>query len=140
MEFFEHPNPAASFYIYEATDMTDITLSQVYTFLIAASAFIISISGAAAVIGKLVKWMRKPETTQDEKIEEHEKRLNEHDERMAKFDKYFENDDKRLKYLEEGNRVTQKSLLAIMGYLMNNNDPDKLQRAFDDLEQHLVDK
>lgn len=128
------------FLLHEASNMTNITLSQVYTFLLTASAFIISISGAVTVVGKLIRWMNKPETSQNEKIEEHEKRLNEHDERMAKFDKYFENDDKRLSYLEEGNRVTQKSLLAIMGYLMNNNDPDKLQRAFDDLEQHLVDK
>ena len=46
----------------------------------------------------------------------------------------------RIESLEEGNRIICKALLAIMSHEINGNSIDKLQKAYDDMNDYLVDK
>ena len=52
----------------------------------------------------------------------------------------LDNDNKRIKILEDGNRVTQMALLALMSHAINGDDIDKLTEAKTKLEQYLITK
>lgn len=90
----------------------------------------------AAVITMVVtvnKTIQKPNHTQDERLDELESWREKVDTRLEEGNQHF-ND------IDEGNKVTQKSLLAIMSHEINGNDIDKLKTARDELENYLTEK
>ena len=110
-----------------------MTPEQIYTMFITACGAIITVSGAITVIVKAVKAARAPEDAQND-------RLTKLEARMARYDELFAKDNKRLNTIEEGNRVTQKAILALMKHAINGNDIDSLKQAEKKLEEYLVDK
>lgn len=122
--------------------MTDpiFTPEQVYQVILAVAGLIISCAGAIGIIAKVVKWFRKPADTQKERVDAHERRLNGHDDALKEIRQYLTNDKKRLDALEEGNRIVQQSLLAIMSHLLNHDDMDSLKKAKENLESFLIEK
>lgn len=116
------------------------TPEQVYQVILAVAGLIISCAGAIGIIAKVVRWFRKPADTQKERVDAHERRLNGHDEALKEIRQYLDRDKHRLDKLEEGNRIVQQSLLAIMAHLLNNNDIDELKKAKESLEQYLIEK
>lgn len=53
---------------------------------------------------------------------------------------YLNNDDLRLKELETGNRVIQKSLIALLDHEITGNSIDKLKKARTDLQNYLIER
>lgn len=94
---------------------------------------ICTISAAIAVIIKAVAKATEPETVQN-------KRLDALEAQVKKFAEYLDRDNRRLNSLDEGNRVTQRALLALMSHAINGNDIDKLSKAKNDLEEYLIRK
>lgn len=94
---------------------------------------IVTLSAAITIIIKVVQKMKAPEKTQNERIEKLEKQ-------MEKVNQLFDNDNKRLKTLEEGNRVTQQAILALLSHAINGNDVDSLRDAKTNLENYLIGK
>ena len=94
---------------------------------------ICTIAAAAAVFYKAIVKAQEPEHVQNQRLDALEKTVGE-------FKTYFDRDKKRLDSLDEGNRVTQQALLALMSHAINGNDIDRLSRARDDLEKYLVSK
>ena len=92
-----------------------------------------TIAAAIAVLYKALAKVQEPEVVQN-------KRLDELENKISKFEAYFDRDKRRLDSLDEGNRVTQQALLALMSHAINGNDIDKLSRAKDDLESYLINK
>lgn len=93
--------------------------------------FIMTVGGAGAIIIGIIRWMRKPDTTRDERLKRH--------------DEMFDNDNKRLKVLEEHQaetdeamRVMMKSMLALMSHELDGNHHEELERARDDLHEYLI--
>lgn len=76
---------------------------------------------------------KEPDILQGKKIEELE-------ERICKLEEYSDNDNKKLKSIEQGNHVTQQALLALMSHSLNGNDTEKLKAARDALEHYLVER
>lgn len=98
--------------------MENVTLLQLKDFAIVA----IAIMGAIVLLGNVVKVIKewsKPGTSMSETVKDHEVRI---------------------ESLEEGNKVICKALLAIMSHEINGNSIDKLQKAYDDMNDYLVDK
>lgn len=122
--------------------MTDpiFTPEQVYQVILAVAGLIISCAGAIGIIAKVVKWFRKPADTQKERVDAHERRLDGHDDALKEIRQYLTNDKKRIDALEEGNRIVQQSLLAIMSHLLNGNDTESLKKAKENLESFLIEK
>ena len=110
-----------------------LTPSDLITMFLAICVGITTISAAVTVIVKLIQKAKQPNQTQNERIEALEKKVKE-------FENYFNNDNKRLDELEEGNRVTQQALLALLSHSINGNDTDKLTKARDDLQVYLISK
>ena len=52
----------------------------------------------------------------------------------------FDNDNKRLKALEEGNRITQEALLALLGHAKDGNNTEQIIKAENDMKQYLINR
>lgn len=87
---------------------------------------IITIGGAGAIIASVYRWSRNPDNERDEKLKKHEELL--------------DNDNKRLKELEESNKIIMQSLLAIMSHELDGNHKEQLTKARDDLQKYLITK
>lgn len=94
---------------------------------------ITAVSAAVTVIVKLVQKSKQPEKAQNERIESLEKW-------REKVDTMFDNDNKRLKALEEGNRITQEALLALLGHAKDGNNTEQIIKAENDMKQYLINR
>lgn len=84
---------------------------------------------AIAIVGKI----KSPNVRQDERITALETNV-------AQLKEFLDNDNRRIKSIEAGNRVTQQGLLALMSHALNGNDVDKLEKARDDLQSYLISR
>ena len=105
------------------------TLSDVLWFCGA----VCTIAAAIAVFYRAIAKAHEPEHIQDQRLDALEKKVD-------KLSEYLDRDNRRLNSLDEGTRVTQQALLALMSHAINGNDIDKLSRAKDDLESYLINK
>ena len=92
-----------------------------------------AIGGAVSYIAKAVKAARSPNAAQDKRIEKIEQDL-------AKVHGFLDTDKKRLDKLEDGNRVTQRALLALLGHGIDGNNQKQMLAAKEDLESHLINR
>lgn len=108
--------------------------------LLAYAGAIITISTAIGIIINLITKLREPEKKRDDRISHCEERLNKMDAIVEKFQGYFSNDDKRFKEIENGNRITQTALLALLKHSLNGNDTKALKEAEKSLEEYLINR
>ena len=108
--------------------------------LIALASAIVVISTACGVIVNIINKAREPEKKQDARIKALEDRADKFDVIIEKFQGYFDNDDKRLKAIDEGNKITQQGLLALLKHALNGNDTEALKIAEKNLEEYLINK
>ena len=95
-----------------------ITSGQILAFC----AFITAIWG----IWKIVKEVKKP--SEDLK------------ETVAKHDTLLDNDNKRLKEIEDSNRMILQCLLVIINHDITGNGIEKMKDARDELQEFLINK
>ena len=117
-----------------------LSLQEFWTILMACCSALITISAAVAVIINAVKKLKEPENVQNREIKELQDKMKTFEDRLKRHDEFFGNDNKRLLAIEEGNRVTQQAILALMQHAINGNDVDKLKKAEDDLKTYLINK
>lgn len=106
---------------------------EIYTLLLALCGAIITVSSAATIIFKAFKAARAPEDAQND-------RLTKLEERVARHDELFAKDNKRLTAIEEGNRVVQKALLALLEHWIDGSNIDAIKKAKEELQSFLIDK
>lgn len=109
------------------------TMTDVWKFLLTMCGGFVSISAAISIIIKAVNSVKKPNKTQDERLDQIERRLD-------RYDELFNNDDERLRFMEEGNRVTQKAILALLDHGIDGNNVEQMQEAKKDLQRHLIER
>jgi hypothetical protein len=104
---------------------------QVWNYVAFACMVVTTLGGAGVIIIAVIKWLKKPDTTRDETLKKH--------------DELLDNDNKRLKVLEErqraleeGNKVLMKSMLALMSHEIDGNHAEELKLARDDLQEYLI--
>lgn len=102
------------------------TLSQLMQIFLAICGGIITIGGAATIIIKLIIKARKPDKDRDEMVKKHQEML--------------DNDHKRLKELEDGNKVVMQALLAMMSHELDGNHIEQLKHAHDALKEYLINR
>lgn len=109
------------------------TPQQVLELVMWVCGAIVSVSAAITIIIKVIQKVKAPEKTQNERIDKLESDV-------KSLKQYLDNDNKRLKALEEGNIVTQQALLALLSHALNGNDMDSLKEAKAKLEKYLIGK
>ena len=105
--------------------MESLTLTQIRDFVIvmlALLAFIVLLGNA----WKTIREWRKPGMSEAEWRRDVDDKLG--------------NDNKRIASLEEGNRVICKALMALLSHEINGNSSDKLQKAYSDLNDYLIER
>lgn len=110
-----------------------LTPNDILVFFLSLCAAIITVAGAATIIIKVVQKAKEPEKSQND-------RLTAIEEKVKRFEEMFDKDNKRLYELEEGNRVIQRALLALLSHSINGNDINNLTKARDDLQSYLISK
>lgn len=108
--------------------------------LLVIAGAIITLSTACGVIVNLISKLKEPQKKQDDRIKALEDRADKFDGIIEKFREYFDNDDKRLKAIDEGNKITQQGLLALLKHALNGNDTQALKIAEKNLEEYLINK
>ena len=101
---------------------------------------LITLSAVFKIITDAIKKLKEPAETQKTHFNEIDKRLDGMEARMAEHEKYFDNDKKHIELLEEGNRVTQKALLALMSHSLDGNHTEELEEAKKQLHDYLLNK
>lgn len=106
--------------------MNVTVMSQILTLVIQCATII-------TLIYTLIRFAGRPTASLNERIKALENWQRDIDKRIANGDKHFEQ-------IDEGNRVTQEALLALIDHAIDSNHSDKLIEAKDKLNQYLINK
>lgn len=93
------------------------------------------------LITSIIKENKKPTDDIEKRVSDIEKKLDY--EMKAVFESYemrFKNDKTRLDAIEEGNRVTQKALRALLKHSIDGNNTDGLIKAETELSEYLIER
>ena len=99
-------------------------MSEMMQLFLTVCGAVITVSGAGAAVIAIIKALRKPDTERDEKLKRHDEPL--------------DNDNKRLRELEESNKIIMQSMLALMSHAIDGNHTEDLKQARDDLQSYLI--
>lgn len=113
--------------------MNELTIGQVWALLLAGAGAIVLLTNCGKALAEILRAAKAPNVRQDERIDA----LAAGQEDLKKK---LSQDDKRLKSLEEGNRVTQRAILALLGHSIDGNNDDQMRKARADLQNHLIEK
>lgn len=102
------------------------TITQLVQIFLAMCGAIITIGGAWAIVKNIRDKAKEPDAERDETLRRHGEML--------------DNDNKRLKELEEGNKVIMQSMLALMSHELDGNHTEQLRKAKNDLEEYLISR
>ena len=105
--------------------MENLTMIQLRDFAIVA----IAIMGFIVLVGnvvKVIKEWRKPGMSEAEWRRD--------------VDQKLDNDNKRIAFLEDGNKVICKALIAMLSHEINGNSTEKLKKAMSDLQDYLIER
>lgn len=111
--------------------VVSFTVGQLIGGFLAVCAGLSCIALAVSWIVKGWNKVREPEKKQDERITDLERRASRHDE-------FLDRDKERLEMIEEGNRVTQRAILALLAHGIDGNDIDALRAAKTELQDYLI--
>ena len=59
---------------------------------------------------------------------------------LEEIDGYLETDKKRLDGIEDGNRATKRALLALLDHGIDGNNIAQMQKAKEELQEHLISR
>lgn len=101
--------------------------------LVALAGFINTIGAAVEKVVKAVKAAKAPNTEQDARLDALEKWREDVDRRLDKGSQHF-------RALDDGNRVTQLALLALLDHGLDGNNITQMQHAKEELQNHLINR
>lgn len=101
-----------------------ITLTQLWQMFLAMCGSIATVAGAVAILYNIYQKAKQPDTKRDETLEKHSELL--------------DNDNRRLKELEDSNKIIMQSMLALMSHAIDGNHTEDLKIARDDLQKYLI--
>lgn len=117
------------------------TIDDIVKFILALAGGVTAISVA---IGWVCTWIKRAKAPSDKihaTLKEHEDRMDEIEERIEQIESNRSEDKQAIDELTQGNKIVQKSLLAIMEqFLSNGTDKKSLEDAKQELQQYLIDK
>jgi hypothetical protein len=113
--------------------MGNITPGEILTGVLAAASAFLLIAQAVERIIQAAKAARAPNVKQDERLDKLEAW-------KAEVDRKLLNDNVHLTNIDSDNRVTMKALLALLDHGIDGNNIKQMQRAKEELTNHLIDQ
>ena len=91
----------------------------------------LNVVSAVGCITTIIKKVKRPNEIQNNRLDKVEQKL-------ERYDTLFQQDNKRLTHIEDGNRVTQRALLALLAHGIDGNDIDAMKKAKAELTDYLI--
>lgn len=113
--------------------MENFTPAEIWAGVLAVASAVVLLSNAAEKIGKAVQTAKAPNTLLNDRMDKAEKHLEE-------IDGFLAVDKKRLDSIEDGNRATQRALLALLDHGIDGNNISQMQEAKTALQNHLINR
>lgn len=113
--------------------MENMTFAEVWAVVAAAAAAVILLVNAAEKIAVIWRTIRTPAAAQDDRLAKLEGKV-------AKIEGYLANDKNRLDALAEGDKMTKRSLLALLAHGIDGNNITQMKDAKKELEDYLIDR
>lgn len=113
--------------------MNNWSPADIWAAILAVASAIVLLANAAEKVSKAVQAARSPGIQQ-------ENRLTELEEWRKGVDAKLDTDKKRLDAIDDGNRVTQRALLALLAHGIDGNNTAQMEKAKADLEEHLINR
>lgn len=113
--------------------MEKLTPSTIWAVILAAASAFVLIANAVEKIVKAYKAAKAPNVHQDERLDALEEWRKEVDRKLIA-------DNNRLRDKEEGDRVTQRALLALLDHGIDGNNIKQMQSAKEELQNHLINR
>lgn len=117
-----------------------LNMEVFWSIVIGVCASVITISNALGVFMSALKKFKAPEVSQNEEIKELKLEVAEIKVAIDEHKKCFNNDNNRIKKIEEGNKITQKALLALMAHALDDKSTDQLVEAKSLLQNYLIER
>ena len=108
-------------------------MGELWTLILAGASALVLLASAAEKIAKAFQLAKAHNARQDEHLDAVEKRLDE-------VDKFLASDKRRLDAMDEGNRATQRALIALLDHGIDGNNIKQMQQAKTDLLSHLINR
>lgn len=113
--------------------MDSMTLTAIWSVVLAAASAIVLLSNAAEKIVKAWKAAKAPNIQQNERLTSLEEWRREVDRKLIR-------DNDRLGDIEKGDRAMQRALLALLDHSIDGNNIKQMQDAKEDLQNHLINR
>ena len=113
--------------------MKNWTPAEIWTAILGIASAIVLISNAIEKIGKAIRTAKAPNARL-------EGRMDEFEEWRKGVDQKLGNDKKHLDAIDEGNRATQRALLALLDHGIDGNNIEQMQDAKKELQNHLINR
>lgn len=113
--------------------MENLSLLEIIGGILAVAAAVNTIGSAVERIVRAAKAANSPNAVQDTRLDELERWRQEVDRRLSSGNTHFDS-------IDEGNRVTQKALLALLAHGLDGNAVEQMKEAKHDLENHLINR
>lgn len=101
--------------------------------ILAVAGAISTLGSAANWIVKLIQAIKAPNAQQNKEIAELQ-------EWRKGVDQKLDNDNRRLNKKEDSDRITQRSILALLSHGIDGNHIDQMVKARDALQEHLINQ
>jgi len=101
-------------------------------------ATILSICAGICAIGAAIGWVIKAVKRVQKPNQDQNKRLDEIEARLKEYSLYFKRDKERLDEMDDGSRVTQRAILALLSHGIDGNDIDSMRTAKKELTDFLT--
>ena len=113
--------------------MENVTPAEFWATVLAIASGFLLLANAIEKIVKAVKLAQAPNIKQDERLDALEAwRLT--------VDGKLNRDNERLESIEEGNRASQRALLALLDHGIDGNNIKQMQDAKETLQNHLINR
>ena len=101
--------------------------------LISLAAGIVAIGGAIGFIEHVVDRASIKHVKVAEQVAEHERKLEKHTE-------YLDSDNRRLKEMEETNKLIMRGVMGIMTHEIDGNHTEQLKQTRDEMQDYLINR
>ena len=108
--------------------------------ILVASNAVNQVGAAVERVIKLRKAAKAPDDAQDDRLAALEERQDRTDEWRKRVDAALVRDLKRFESLDNGERVTQRALLALLDHGIDGNNREQMQHAKEELQNHLINR
>ena len=101
--------------------------------LLALAGAVNTVGSAVEKVAKVRRAAKAPNDHQNERLDAAEKDIKD-------IKGFLAQDKKRLDNLDDGNRVTQRALIALLGHGLDGNNQKQMQDAKAELESYLINR